>query len=117
VLDKNPKDKVFDFSVEPINYIDFIGVDAILSNYSNQNCDEIYMAEKTFFLSKSEGVIASSLEILMACVKGNVQGKHGKPTWQGDVWVLHDNYQGILTMKIITFIMGCCLVLILRSGE
>jgi hypothetical protein len=43
VLDKSPKDKAFDLSVAPINYVDFIGVDAILSNYSNQIDDEIYM--------------------------------------------------------------------------
>jgi hypothetical protein len=60
VLDKSLKDKVFDFSVEPINYVDFIGVDAILSNYSIQSCDEIYGAEMTF-LSKSEGVYVSTL--------------------------------------------------------
>ena len=41
VPDKSPEDKVFDFSVEPIDYVDFIGIDAILSNYFNQNCDEI----------------------------------------------------------------------------
>ena len=52
VLDKGPEDKVFDFSVEPINYVDFIGVEAILSNYSNQICDEHYMGEKTFFIKE-----------------------------------------------------------------
>jgi hypothetical protein len=44
VLDKSPKDKAFDSSVAPINYVDFIGVDAILSNSSNQIGDEIYVA-------------------------------------------------------------------------
>jgi hypothetical protein len=58
-------------------YVDFIGVDAILSNYSNQSCDEIYMVEKTF-LSKSEGIVSTSLEILMACRKDKVRRKHGK---------------------------------------
>jgi hypothetical protein len=43
-------------------------IDAILSNYSNQNCDEIYMVEKDF-LSKIERVFVSSLGILIACGK------------------------------------------------
>jgi hypothetical protein len=47
---KSLEGKVFDFSVEPIDYVDFIGIDAILSNYSSQNCDEIYMVEEAFFV-------------------------------------------------------------------
>jgi hypothetical protein len=43
VLGKSPKDKAFDLSVAPIYYVDFIGVDAILSNSSNQIGDEICM--------------------------------------------------------------------------
>jgi hypothetical protein len=44
VLDKSPEDKAFDLSVAPINYVDFIEVDAILSNSSNQIGDEVCMA-------------------------------------------------------------------------
>jgi hypothetical protein len=33
---KSLKGKVFNFSVEPIDYVDFIGIDAILSYYSNK---------------------------------------------------------------------------------
>jgi hypothetical protein len=62
------EDKVFNFSVEPIDYVDFIRIDAILSNYSSQNCNEIYIVEKAF-LSKIERVFVSSLGILMACGK------------------------------------------------
>jgi hypothetical protein len=79
VPDKSPKDKVFDFSVEPIDYVDFIGIDAILSNYSSQNCDEIYMVEKAF-LSKIERVIVSSLGILIAYGKSKTREKHNKST-------------------------------------
>jgi hypothetical protein len=43
VFDKSPEDKAFDLSVAPINYVDFIGVDAVLSNSSNQIGDEICM--------------------------------------------------------------------------
>jgi hypothetical protein len=68
VPDKIPEDKVFNFNVEPIDYVDFIGIDAILSNYSSQNCDEIYMVEKAF-MSKIERVFVSSLGILIACGK------------------------------------------------
>ena len=79
VPDKSLEDKVFDFSIEPIVYIDFIGIDAILSNYSNQNCDEIYMVEKAF-LSKIERVFVISLGILMACEKNKARKKHDKST-------------------------------------
>jgi hypothetical protein len=84
VPNKSPEDKVFDFSVEPIDYIDFIGINAILSNYSNQNCDEIYMVEKVF-LSKIGKVFVSSLEILMACGKNKAREKHDKSTQQKGV--------------------------------
>jgi hypothetical protein len=72
---KSLKGKVFNFSVEPIDYVDFIGIDAILSDYSNKNCDEIHMVEKTF-LSKIEKVFVSSLGILMACGKGKAREKY-----------------------------------------
>jgi hypothetical protein len=29
VLDKSPEHKIFNFSVEPIDYVDFVGIDAI----------------------------------------------------------------------------------------
>jgi hypothetical protein len=68
---KSLESKVFNFSVEPIDYVDFIGIDAILSNYSNKNCDEIHMIEKVF---------VSSLGILMACGKSKAREKHNKST-------------------------------------
>ena len=79
VPNKSPEDKVFNFSVEPIDYVDFIGIDTILSNYSNQNCDEIYMVENAF-LSKIVRVFVSSLGILMASGKSKAQEKHDKST-------------------------------------
>jgi hypothetical protein len=42
-LIKAPKDNAFDLSVASINYVDFVRVDAILSNSSNQIGDEICM--------------------------------------------------------------------------
>jgi hypothetical protein len=35
-------------SSRSIDYVDFIRIDAILSNYSSQNCNEIYIVEKAF---------------------------------------------------------------------
>jgi hypothetical protein len=117
VPDKSPEYKVFDFSVEPIDYVDFIMIDAILSNYSNQNCDAIYMVENDF-LSKIERVFMSSLGILMACGKSKGREKHDKSTQQRDVLGCHDNHHGILIMRSITLIMmRCYLVLILMKGE
>jgi hypothetical protein len=76
---KSLEGKVFNFSVEPIDYVDFIGIDAILSDYFNKNCDEIHMVEKAF-LSKIEKVLVSSLGILMACGKSKAREKHNKST-------------------------------------
>jgi hypothetical protein len=45
---KSLEGKVFNFSVEPIDYVDFIGIDAILTDYSSKNCDEIHMVENFF---------------------------------------------------------------------
>jgi hypothetical protein len=102
--------------VSSIHQVDFRGVDAILSKTFNQSCDKIYGVEITF-LSKSEGVFVSSLGILIAYGKGEAQEKHDKFTWQSGVWGFHDKHQGMSMMKSITFIMGCGIVVILRSGE
>jgi hypothetical protein len=105
-----------DEEVSSIHQVDFLGVDAILSKTFNQSCDEIYGAETTF-LSKSKGVFVSSLGTLMAYGKGETQEKHDKFTWQSGVWGFHNKHQGMSMMKSVTFIMGCGLVVILRSGE
>jgi hypothetical protein len=76
IYDTYPNEKV-----SFIRQVDFLGVDAILSQTFNQSSDEIYEAETTF-LSKSEGVFVCSLGILMAYRKGEAQEKHGKSTWQ-----------------------------------
>jgi hypothetical protein len=77
--------------VNSIHQVDFLGVDVILSKTFNQSYDEIYGVE-TNFLSKSEGVFVSSLEILMAYRKGEAQEKHDKSTWQSGVWDFHDKH-------------------------
>jgi hypothetical protein len=96
---------LFNFSVEPIDYVDFIRIDAILSDYSNKNCDEIHMVEKVF-LSKIEKVFMSSLGILMACGKSKAQEKHNKSTQKRGVWGFHNNHQDTPLMKITMIIKG-----------
>jgi hypothetical protein len=108
VLDKSPKDKAFDLSVTPINYVDFIGVDAILSNSSNQVCDEIYMAEGSV-LSKSDGVVASYSKIFMAYGKDKARERHGKSTQQCEVRGLQ-YYHSLLMIRAVMFLMRCGLV-------
>jgi hypothetical protein len=105
-----------DEEVSSIHQVDFLGVYAILSKTFNQSCDEIY-GEETTFLSKSEGVFVSSLRIPMAYRKGEAQEKHDKSTWQSGVWGFHDKHQDMSMMKSVTFIMGCGLIVILRSEE
>jgi hypothetical protein len=64
-------------SVSPINYVDFIGVDAIFSNSSNQICDKIYIAEGNV-LSKGDRVVPSYLRIFMAYGKDKALEKNDK---------------------------------------
>jgi hypothetical protein len=113
---KSLEGKVFNFSVEPIDYVDFIGIDAILSDYSNKNCDEIHMVEKAF-LSKIEKVFVSSLGILMACGKSKAREKHNKSTQKRGVWGFHNNHQDTPLMKSTMIVMGRGLVVKLRRGD
>jgi hypothetical protein len=113
---KSLEGKVFDFSVEPIDYVDFIGIDAILSNYSSQNCDEIYMVEEAF-LSKIERVFVSSLGIRMACRKSKAREKHNKSTQKRGMWGFHNNHQDTPLMKITMIIMGRGLAVKLRRDD
>jgi hypothetical protein len=113
---KNLEGKVFNFSVEPIDYVDFIGIDTILSDYSRKNCDEIHMVEKAF-LSKIEKVFVSSLGILMACGKSTAREKHNKSTQKMGVWGFHNNHQDTPLMKSTMIIMGHGLVVKLRRGD
>jgi hypothetical protein len=105
---KSLEGKVFNFSVEPIDYVDFIGIDAILSNYSGQNCDEIYMVEEAF-LSKIERFFVSSLGIRMACGNSKAREKHNKSTQKRGVWGFHNNHQDTPLMKITTSSITCTL--------
>jgi hypothetical protein len=113
---KSLEGKVFNFSVELIDYVDFIGIDAILSDYSNKNCDEIHMVEKAF-LSKIEKVFVSSLGILMACGKSKAREKHNKSTHKRGVWGFHNNHQDTPLMKITMIIMGRGLAVKLRRDN
>jgi hypothetical protein len=108
--------KVFNFNVEPIDYVDFIGIDAILSDYSSKICDEIHMVEKVF-LSKIEKVFVSSLEILMACGKSKAREKNNKSTQKRGVWGFHNNHQDTPLMKSTMIIMGRGLVVKLRISN
>jgi hypothetical protein len=96
VFDKSLEDKAFDLSIAPINHVDFIGVDVILSNSSNQIGDEI-------------------------CMVGERREEHNNINkldfWQTDVRGNQDYRHCLLMIKGIKCILGCCLVLILRIGD
>ena len=92
VPDKSPESKVFDFSVEPIDYVDFIRIYVILSNSFNQICDEICMVEGNV-LSKGDGVVASYLRIFMAYGKDRALEKNDEfEVLLSGVWGFHDKY-------------------------
>jgi hypothetical protein len=83
-------------SVGPINYVDFIGVDDILSNSSNQIGNEIFMAGER----REEHDNVDKLDF-----------------WQTDVQGNQDYHHCLLMIRGIKCILGCCLVLILRRGD
>jgi predicted lactoylglutathione lyase len=116
VMVKSLEGKVFNFNVEPIDYVDFIGIDAILSDYSNKNCDEIHMVEKAF-LSKIEKVFVSSLGILMACGKSKARENHNKSTQKRGVWGFHNNHEDTPLIKSTMIIMGRVVVVKLRRDD
>jgi hypothetical protein len=113
---KSLEGKVFNFSVEPIDYVDFIGIDDILLDYSSKNCDEIHMVEKAF-LSKIEKVFVSSLGILMAYGRSKAREKHNKSIQKRGVWGFHNNHEDTPLMKSSMIIMGRGLVVKLGRGN
>jgi hypothetical protein len=73
-----------------------LGVDAILSNSSNQIGDEICMAGER----REECDNIGKLDF-----------------WQTDVWGNQDYHHCLPTIRGIKCILGICLVLILRKGD
>ena len=59
----------------------------------------------------------SSLGILIACGKGKARQGHGKPTRQGEVHGLQYKCGSVLMNKVIMFIMGYELLVILRRED
>ena len=49
MLDESPKVEVVDFNVGKLDYVDFLGVNTILSNSSNNTCEKFYLIEKDFY--------------------------------------------------------------------
>jgi hypothetical protein len=109
--------ELHNFSDEELGYVDFFGVDYILFDSHNNNCDEFYTDEENYMFTR-ETTADPFLSIFMARGREKKREKYGKPkALPSGVWGLHENHQGISMMKSITFIVGCCLVLILRNGE
>jgi hypothetical protein len=115
-VDEGLSGDVFNYNEKEAEYVDFIGVNVILSNSSNQVCDEIYMAEGNV-LSKGDRVVASYLKIFMAYGKDKAREKCGKSTQQCEVWGFHDKHRSMPMMMSVAFIGKCRLVLIWRKGE
>jgi hypothetical protein len=115
-VDEGLSGDVFNYNEKEVEYVDFIGVNVILSNSSNQVCDEIYMAEGNV-LSKGDRVVASYLKIFMAYGKEKAREKCGKSTQQCEVWGFHDKHRSMPMMMSVAFIGKCHLVVIWRKGE
>ncbi|XP_059441979.1 E4 SUMO-protein ligase PIAL2-like [Corylus avellana] len=101
------------FSDEELGYVDFLGVDDILSDSHNNDCDEFYTDDDNYMFMR-ETMANPFLSTFMA--RG--REKYGKfEELPSGVWALCSNHQDISKRKNVTLILGCCHVLILRNGE
>jgi hypothetical protein len=115
--DEDLPSELSNFSDEELCYIDFLGVDDILSDSHNNDCNEFYIDEKNYMFTRETNA-DPFLSIFMARGREKEWEKYGNPEGlPSGVWSLHDNHQGIPIMRSVTLILRCCLVLILRKGE
>jgi hypothetical protein len=72
------------FNDEELGYVDFFGVDNLLSDSHNNDRDEFYADEKNYKFTR-EIMTNSFLSIFMACGREKARGKREKPkVWQGE---------------------------------
>jgi hypothetical protein len=108
--------EVPNYNEEEVEYIDFLGVEDILNSLNN-DLGEFYVYEENYMFTR-EIMADPFLSIFIARGREKEQGKYGKVEYlPSDVRAFNDKHRGVLMMKSITFIVTCCLVLILRKGE
>jgi hypothetical protein len=74
--------EVPNYSDEELDYVDFIGVNDILLDSYNSNCDEFYADEENYMFTR-EAITDLFLSIFMACGREKARGKHDKhKVWQ-----------------------------------
>jgi hypothetical protein len=104
------------YNEEDVEYVDFLGVEDILSS-PNNDVDDFYTDEENYLFIR-EVTANSFLSIFMTRGRKKEQKKYGKSkVLPISVWGVHDKHQGIMLMGSVTLISGCCLVLILRKDE
>jgi hypothetical protein len=115
-VDECLSSNVSNYNEEEVEYVDFLSVENILNSPTN-DVDEFYTNEKNYILIRKV-TVDPLLSIFMAHGRENEREKYGKSkVLPSGVWGFHDRHQGILMMRSITLILGCCLILILRKGE
>ena len=74
------------FNDKEICYVDFLGVDDILSNSHNNDCDEFYVVKENHMFTR-QTTTNPFLSIFMAYGREKVRGKRSKPhVSQGGIW-------------------------------
>jgi hypothetical protein len=115
-VDEDLLGEVPNFNGKDVDYVDFLGIDNIL-NSPHDDYGEFDTDEESYTFTR-ELVFDPFLSVFMARGREKEQQKNGKSEiLPSGVWGVHDKHQGILMMRSITLILGCCLVLILRKGE
>ena len=78
------------FSDEELCFVDFLGIDSILSDSHNNDCDEFYGDEGNYMFTR-ETMTDQFLSIFMTCGQEKEREKYGKPKiLPSVVWSLHD---------------------------
>ena len=104
------------YNEKEVEYVDFLGVEDILS-FPNNDVDEFYTDEENYLFIR-EVIADPLLSIFMTREREKEQEKYGKSkVLLSGVWEVHNRHQGIPLMGSVTLILGCCLVLMLRNGE
>jgi hypothetical protein len=57
MLDESPKVEVANFNVGKLDYVDFLRVDTILSNSSNNTCEKVLFGRGGFLYHNKKGLL------------------------------------------------------------
>ena len=115
-VDEGISGDVSNYNEKDVKYVDFLGVKDIL-NYPTNDVDEFYTDGESYMFIR-EVTTDPFLSIFVAHRREKEQDIYNKSE-KLPICVLgfHDKHRSMPMMRSVTFIVGCCFVLVLRMGE